>query len=249
MKLTKDTNVEEFLKNLKTAFNLDPLQPFRFGIVGLHPCGDLAALLLKIFNESIEAIFINLVGCCYMKLTTNDDENKFIGYPLSFFLKEKNHSDLSYESREIACHAKELYVKKLMDNNYDDLKIHSYRAAIETIIVKYYPYMKHTGLRNVKHKLGLSFEDYCFLATRDLNINLPNNEIDSNNECIKSMLDNWKNVMIFYTLRLMFAPLVESIILKDRILSVLEKGFYCKLEANFDPVLSPRNHIMTVIKR
>lgn len=114
--------------------------------------------------------------------------------------------------------------------------------------MKYYPNLKHTGLRNVKHKLGLSFEDYCIAATRDLNINLPNFEIDSNS-ANKNMLKEWKKVMIFYTLRLMFAPLIESIILKDRVLSVLEKGFLCKLEPKFDPILSPRNHIMTVIKK
>lgn len=108
MKLTIDTDIIQFISDLKSAFNLKTTQSFRFGIVGLHPCGDLAALLLKIFNVSNEAIFINLVGCCYMKLTTNT--NKFVGYPLSNYLRDYpllKFTDLSYESREIACHAVE----------------------------------------------------------------------------------------------------------------------------------------------
>lgn len=40
-----------------------------FGIVGLHPCGDLAATLLRLYTSRCEARFICIVGCCYMKLT------------------------------------------------------------------------------------------------------------------------------------------------------------------------------------
>jgi hypothetical protein len=40
-----------------------------FGIVGLHPCGDLATVLLRLYVSRREARFICIVGCCYMKLT------------------------------------------------------------------------------------------------------------------------------------------------------------------------------------
>lgn len=39
-------------------------------------------------------------------------------------------------------------------------------------------------------------------------------------------LSNWKLVVIFYTLRLMLAPIVESVILYDRVLCLLEHGNY-----------------------
>jgi len=41
-----------------------------FGLVGLHPCGDLAPTLLQLFSACEEAKFISIVGCCYMKMTT-----------------------------------------------------------------------------------------------------------------------------------------------------------------------------------
>lgn len=41
-----------------------------FGLIGLHPCGDLAARLLKLFVNQVNAKFICVIGCCYMKLTT-----------------------------------------------------------------------------------------------------------------------------------------------------------------------------------
>lgn len=40
-----------------------------FGIIGLHPCGDLATTLLRLYSFNEKAKFICVVGCCYMKLT------------------------------------------------------------------------------------------------------------------------------------------------------------------------------------
>jgi len=58
-------NIQQIFSN---NFNLDEKKS-RFGIVGLHPCGDLAAMLLKLYTSQCEARFICIVGCCYMKLT------------------------------------------------------------------------------------------------------------------------------------------------------------------------------------
>lgn len=57
------------LQNLfQDGFNLSETET-KFGLVGLHPCGDLAPLLLKLYSSRNEAKFICIVGCCYMKLT------------------------------------------------------------------------------------------------------------------------------------------------------------------------------------
>lgn len=40
-----------------------------FGIVGLHPCGDLAVNLIRLYSNCNEARFLCIVGCCYMKLS------------------------------------------------------------------------------------------------------------------------------------------------------------------------------------
>lgn len=207
---------------------------FSFGIIGLHPCGDLASILMNLFLNCSQAKFINLVGCCYMKLSAvsisnplhtviDSNGNKFVGYPLSNYLQYENPSDratLSYEAKEIACHAIETYTKRLRLNNYEYLRVHSYRAAIEKIICKYWPEMKHSGLKSIK-KLS-SFREYCRDAVINLGIQIPESEIDAVDTV--ENLNKWKNVVIFYTLRLMFAPLVESVILYDRMLFLLENG-------------------------
>lgn len=147
LKLTKDLTTEEFLTKIICKEEDD------FGIIGLHPCGDLSPILMRHFVQCRNAKFLNLVGCCFMKLS---DE----GFPMSRFLKDSSSDfyHLSYESREIACHAIETYKQRLEEGDYTYLKVHSFRAAVEEIIVKHWPHLKHSGLRSVKHSSNMTFE-------------------------------------------------------------------------------------------
>ena len=90
-----------------------------YGLIGLHPCGDLGPLLLKHFVKSHNIKFICVVGCCFMKLTC-DGPNR--GYPMSTFVRSLD-SKLSFPSREISCHAIEVYCERLRKGNYGDLKV------------------------------------------------------------------------------------------------------------------------------
>lgn len=156
---------------------------------------------------------------------------------------------LSYEAREIACHSIETYAHNLKARSYDFLKIHCYRALFETVILKHYPTLRHCGLRSVKQREGLTFAEYCRSATKDMDhIVIPDEALHSP-EIAESLLE-WKRVVVFYTLRLMFAPLIESVILYDRCLWILDQlpDAHVLLKATFDPLVSPRNHIMIVEK-
>ncbi|XP_055380118.1 methyltransferase-like protein 25B [Condylostylus longicornis] len=246
MTLTNSVTPEIFKEEILNAFRITETESFKFGIVGLHPCGDLAAVLINMFLKCKAAKFLNLIGCCYMKLTqSRSSEN--VGYPLSSFLKYEiaNLSTLSYESREIACHAIEMYVDRLRSGSYNELKVHTYRAIIEQIITRIYPNKKHIALRNVKHTTDLDFLTYCEIATKNTGIDI-NKYIDIDE--VNENLSQWKNVVIFYTLRLLFAPLLESIILYDRVLHLIENGCEVNIEPIFNPRISPRNHITFATK-
>ncbi|XP_053688192.1 methyltransferase-like protein 25B [Sabethes cyaneus] len=243
--LSRKENLEmidpcKFVQMILDSFNIEASTPFRFGLIGLHPCGDLAVILIKLFLSCPEATFIKIVCCCYMKLSTKEDKTKSFGFPLSEF-SNKHRLKLSYEAREIACHAVEQYCNKLQ-TDYDELKVHAFRAAAEKIIVKLHPQLKHSGLKSTK-VTNMSFQQYCDKALAGLGIELPQAETQS--EDTRSNLSNWQRVVKFYTLRLMFAPLIESVILYDRWLYLLEQGISSKIEVLFDPVLSPRNHALT----
>uniref|UniRef100_A0A182M5S5 Methyltransferase domain-containing protein n=1 Tax=Anopheles culicifacies TaxID=139723 RepID=A0A182M5S5_9DIPT len=242
---------ERFVQLLRDALNVEKEQQsdeFKFGLIGLHPCGDLAPSLLRLFLACRECRFVKLVCCCYMKLsceiaipniTTND-----YGFPLSDFCRTAKLS-LSYEAREIGCHAIEQYREKLR-HGYHELKVHAYRAAIENIIVRIRPDLKRSGLKGGIKAAEVSFAEYCQHAVAALGITIPEKDIQS--EETRLNLSRWEDVVKFYTLRLMFAPLIETIILYDRLLFLLEKGARARIDVLFDPFLSPRNHVITAYK-
>ncbi|XP_031335450.1 protein RRNAD1 isoform X2 [Photinus pyralis] len=234
VKIKTDHNGSDILEAVKKAFGIDN-DNIQFGIVGLHPCGNLGPTLLRLFKQSTQVKFLNIVGCCYMKLTT-------FGYPLSAY-SQKNNYELDYSARELACHALEAYVAKLKNGEFDQLKVHAYRAALEKLITDRQPNMYHSQVNSVKCTNGLVFAEK---ATSNLDIKLSINEIESLQ--IKNYLDNWKDVVVFYSLRLMIAPLVENIILLDRLLYILESDYNCEITSLFNPQLSPRNQVLIAKK-
>ncbi|XP_031634471.1 protein RRNAD1 [Contarinia nasturtii] len=248
--LNRDTSFKDLVAAIKKSFGIAVNETFKFGIIGLHPCGDLASILTNFYLQSSEAKFLNLVGCCYFKIQnlSNSTNIRNKGYPLSEYLNrhfDPNDYHLSFVAREISCHAIEVYANRLSDKNYDNLRVHSFRAAIEKIICKYWPEKKRSGLRSIKRLT--TFRDYCHQAVSHLDgIHIPDHDIDSTDTLAN--LERWKSVVIFYTLRLVLAPLVESVILYDRLLCLLEHGCHTKIDAIFDPVISARNHIITAVK-
>ncbi|XP_044764870.1 protein RRNAD1-like isoform X2 [Coccinella septempunctata] len=244
IRIEPDINNNEFLNIICSAFGIDK-KDFQFGIVGLHPCGDLGPTLIRLYNEIPNIKYINVAGCCYMKLSTI--ESLHAGFPLSQYGKQRKY-ELCYHSKEIACHAIETYIDKLMEGEYWKLKIHAYRATIEKILAKIQPEYKHIPLANVKYAKDLDFRSYCHKATAKLLGDI----IDAHqieNEEIQHCLEQWNSVVIFYSFRLFFAPLIESIILYDRLLCLIEKGSHADLIPAFDNRISPRMHVLQGLKR
>lgn len=218
-----------------------------FGIIGLHPCGDLATTLLRLYSFNEKAKFICVVGCCYMKLTQRDNENNLRGYPMSEYVSSINKK-LSFNALEVACHAVEKHCDKLKNENHTDLVVHTYRAALEYVLVQKSPKLRHIQIKSVKVKEGMSFEQYCKAAIENLE---PENQPESFNFIqpkVCKFLENSKRVLIFNSLRLMLAPLVETCVLLDRFLFLSEKGLCPSLKAEFDCKLSPRNFVLTSTK-
>lgn len=75
---------------------------------------------------------------------------------MSEYCKQRNF-ELCYNSKEIACHAIENYIERLIEGEYWKLKIHAYRATIEKILAEIEPEFKHIPLANVKYAQDLDF--------------------------------------------------------------------------------------------
>ncbi|XP_076322978.1 methyltransferase-like protein 25B isoform X2 [Tachypleus tridentatus] len=215
-----------------------------FGLVGLHTCGNLASTMLRLFTETSEARMLLSVGCCYMKLDINST-GLASGYPLSSFIRNKPEHKLNYEALEVACHAIEKYSKKLKENA-SSLKIHCYRATLEALISKYYPDKRRYGLRSVSHADRITFTEYVQKALNRIQLYIPDKDVNSS--WVASYLEQWEHVVVFYSLRLLLAPVIESLVLIDRMLYLYEKGIPSLLIPLFDPDMSPRNQVLLAVK-
>ncbi|XP_067001365.2 methyltransferase-like protein 25B isoform X3 [Anabrus simplex] len=239
-------DTSSFVKDILKAFDKTHETDLKFGLVGLHPCGNLGPILLQLFVNCHNVKFINIVGCCYMKISLDNPlSDHFTGYPLSYFVSERPHT-ISYEACEIACHAIESYCERLCSGDVNHLKVHCYRATLERLLVKHSPDLRHAGIHSIKHVHLMAFEEYCKAAVSRLGVQLSLEQASC-----EETLDNlaqWKRVVTLYSLRLMLAPLVETIVLLDRLLYLHERGISSVLIPVFKPSLSPRNHILVATK-
>ncbi|KAK3887915.1 hypothetical protein Pcinc_007998 [Petrolisthes cinctipes] len=217
------------------------------GLLGLHTCGDLGPTLLRLFSHTPNCHALVSVGCCYMKLTQDSsNQTEFPGYPMSQFVRHLPGHTLSYAAREVACHAIEMYASRLKEGA-DNLKVHCYRACLEEILVQHWPHHYHAGLRSVNRAHKMDFPKYATEAVSRLSdVNLPENDLSSYQT--QHNLTRWMQVVVYYSLRLLLAPVVETVILLDRLLFLHENGVDGLLFPAFDPNLSPRNHVLVAIK-
>ena len=215
-----------------------------FGIVGLHTCGDLGPTLIRLYAESPKASHLQSVGCCYMHIKST--------FPMSKYLKAtKASSMINYTLMELACHAIENYKGKLnsgISDQIEKLKVHCRRALLELMLVQLErPDLRHSCLKTVKNAHDMAFEDYVLKATAGLGIELPPD--DGGLEELRSKEGQyWWRVVAFYTLRLLFAPLIETVLLLDRCIYLTEQGLECGLAPVFDSDLSPRNFVIISTK-
>ncbi|KAF6293678.1 ribosomal RNA adenine dimethylase domain containing 1 [Rhinolophus ferrumequinum] len=225
---------EELLLPLETS----PRGGARLLLTGLHACGDLSVALLRHFSCP-EVAALALVGCCYMKLSDPG------GYPLSRWVAALPGSQLSYRLREGACHALEEYAERLQDEA-PGLRTHCYRAALETAIRGARPELRRPGVQGIPRAHEIKIEQYVRRGLQRVGLD-PQLPLDAAALGAQQAQEN--RVVAFFSLTLLLAPLVETLILLDRLLYIQEQGFHAELLPIFSPELSPRNLVLVATKQ
>nr|XP_057909022.1 protein RRNAD1 isoform X1 [Doryrhamphus excisus] len=234
-----------------------------FVLTGLHACGDLSSTLLRHFVKCPHIHAITSVACCYMKLTTkeqpappgvvgppvppNSDGDSFpsdFGYPMSEHVRGLPGHELSYKAREGACHAVEHYIDRLREESAL-LRTHCYRAMLETFITEARPQLRRAGIQTVKKAHLLTFTEYAKLGLARVGLppSLPLDPVR-----VEAMLEQQGKVVVYFSLALLLAPVVETLVLLDRMIYLQENGVDSQLLPLFDPNLSPRNFVLVALK-
>ncbi|XP_055781839.1 protein RRNAD1 [Salvelinus fontinalis] len=235
-----------------------------FILTGLHACGDLSATLLRHFASCPHVRGITSVACCYMKITTSENPNppgliapplsplptseashSEFGYPMSSWVQGLPGHQLSYKAREGACHAIEDYMHRLREES-GLLRMHCYRATLETVIREAKPELRRPGVQAIKKAHLLPFTEYARLGLPRVGLP-PDLPLDT---CrVEAMLRQEGRVVVYFSLALLLAPVVETLVLLDRMLYLQEKGIKSQLVPLFDPAFSPRNLVLMALKQ
>lgn len=117
------------------------------------------------------------------------------------------------------------------------------------LVSKFDPEKRHKGMRAVKIDSDMTFQAYAQKATRNMHVNIPD-EMFSDPVLVEPCLEQLERAVIFYSLRLLVAPLVEMFILLDFEQYLCEHSQVAAtyLVPLFDPTLSPRNLILLAHK-
>ncbi|XP_054855323.1 methyltransferase-like protein 25B [Eublepharis macularius] len=217
-------------------------------LTGLHACGNLSVALLWHFVHCPQVVGITSVACCYMKLTVQEAAlapgPRACGYPLSAWVSGLPGHQLSYKAREGACHALEDYLRRLAGDSAT-LRTHCFRAMLETVIRAADPTKKRLGVQTINKSHMLTFEEYIRLGLERVGLN-PGLALDQ--AALEAMLGQQQRVVAFFCLALLLAPVVETLLMLDRMIYLQEHGFQCELIPLFDPALSPRNLVLVAAK-
>ncbi|KAF7283958.1 hypothetical protein GWI33_022781 [Rhynchophorus ferrugineus] len=222
------------------------------GLVGLHTCGNLASSCLRIFNNNDSIKTICNVGCCYHHLTdefepqTNKNNYNLsqIGFPLSQYLK-KSKVVLGRGARMVAAQS----VERILHNKESVGKSIFFRSLFE-VIIENIESSRSSEERHVGRfrKECCTFVDYVEQAAKRIKLNVTMSE-EEINELYNSYEPRIDEINFFYLVRCMVAPVVESLILLDRLLYLFENGHQQSfLVQFFDPVISPRCYGIVSIK-
>lgn len=226
-------------------------------LTGLHTCGNLSATCLRTFHSQKECRILCNVGCCYHLLkevysTDESFENKGImdhqseyGFPLSKYLLEKGVC-LGRNARMLASQSLERvkYDQKLPKSSL------YYRALLEVLLQQ--KDSRRLSLLTVgKVRHYTNFKEYVEGSLKKHNY-LPEDfhiSLESIEKIEEEYRSGQKYLELFYLLRMTFAPILETLILLDRLLYLKENGYEKSyLVELFDAVISPRCYAIVAIK-
>lgn len=245
---------------IQSTFNDEDIK--KFGLIGLHTCGNLAANSIRLFLNNPDCQMICNVGCCYHHIDeefyTNpyneDSETSFPSFPLSKALKNQKYY-LGRNARMMAAQPMDRAINKKTLPNQSIL----WRAILQDVLINHYPElnMKNRKVGKIASKSD-SYMEYIKFALQKLKIDQKLTDEELQNHYHKCKDEFEHKINAFYQLRSLFAPLIEGLILLDRLVYIQEEMIEnnssnsieeVHLVQLFDSVISPRSYAIVAVKK
>ncbi|CAI5437684.1 unnamed protein product [Caenorhabditis angaria] len=218
-------------------------------IVGLHTCGDFSSTILNVFKKSKKSTCLILLGCCYHKeyqCFSFSQQTSEATLPCGVFpLSQKwKGSKLNYTKREMACHNIE-NLEEVRNRNTKSFARYA-RAHLEKIIWKISENEadRNIGMSSVNCGIDMRFGEYIEKAMAKRGSHLMQKVLENTPKELLGLPVSQLPQEHFDktdTIRLIFAQLIESCIIDDRVEFLRENGWKTNVVPIFDPKLSPRS--------
>ncbi|KAG0180195.1 hypothetical protein DFQ28_001635 [Apophysomyces sp. BC1034] len=220
-------------------------------VCGLHACGDLSAMTMRLFAESQITCLVN-VGCCYHYLSEEGDS---AGFPLSRMLRANDYR-MKTTARVLACQSPARWAIEKKES-LKSFEQHFFKSLLQHILVEKGLATPSSPLVVGKVNKKKDFASYVSAALKRLNLPPDTIPLDEAEDYYRTMKTKGidKQLIIVWTLRALLAPVLESIILVDRWL-YLKEAVAANPSPNqgvwmwplFDPSTSPRNVVFVASK-
>ena len=198
-------------------------------IMGLHTCGDLAEHAMNYFINSDSKQFMNW-GCCYHKTPSHSALSK-IG---KAYLPQFNKFALTLAAK---CH--KLHTQESIKRRY---QVKKYRYALALFLGNHHDFQ--TGSFH-QRAYQASFVDYLEYAQEHLGIQI---DIDKAQAFFQDNLEYIEKLIALGFYRDHWGRVIETCIILDRALYLVEKGYQVGIIEMFDRAISPRNLTLTARK-
>lgn len=208
-------------------------------LTGLHTCGALSNNCLKIFRNvpGIKSLFN--VGCCYNLLGETDFPLSDFGAGIGFSLSRNARMLAAYSADRVFSGPDLSNVTKIF-----------YRALLEKLLGETRPGLKISNLGPVK---ATSFAEYVenVQKIREEDFRDKQIKVSDAEDYFQKHEKYWQEMIVFYLFRMSFAPVIEAVILLDKVMFLLESEAVeeVKLVKLFDAVVSPRCFLIQANKR
>lgn len=224
-----------------------------YAMYSLHACGSLSESMLEIFcDPSCRAQILFNVSCCYNLIDSNLPG---IHFPMSGKVFSMwGTIELTRNMKMVACQTPFRW-KHRINQIRNFFKRHFYRALLQQLLESQYggrvdcaqAHLEKIG--NISDAALKSFFTYTRAAFSNMKLGEPEESFTV------SLFQKYKHLeralAFMWTMRALLGPPLEALILYDRYCFVKERLLTAtvRLQPIFEPLNSPRNMALVVIKR
>ncbi|RKP39289.1 methyltransferase domain-containing protein [Dimargaris cristalligena] len=221
-------------------------------VCGLHACGNLSNVMLKWFVKSTAKCVVN-VGCCYNMMGLTEGTISYCPFfPISQELTHKG-ATLSVNALKLACQAPTRWADQTT-TAIGNFERHYFRALLHYAMVDRGLVQPNDPFPVVGRLSKTAFANFSTYAQRALPHHGP---AQLSNSPLKvgdlayydtKLRPQAARMAIVWTLKALLSPCIESLIILDRCLYLVEQGCQVDLVPLVDPNVSPRNIVIMATK-